>query len=82
MIGNLLLKISGLLESIDAGGKPLLAVAKAKNKNAALRNWLEALDVWGSYTPLTPTSDTKIDSARARSLEKLEKARQEIKLCI
>jgi hypothetical protein len=79
LIGSLLLKVSSVLDSLDAGGKPLLAVARAKDKPAALRNWLAALDVWGSYTPITPTSDTNVDSTRARSLEKLELVRTEIK---
>jgi hypothetical protein len=52
LISSLLLKISALLDSLDAGGKPLLAVAKARNKQTALQNWLCVLDVWGSYIPI------------------------------
>jgi len=78
LIGNLLLKISALLDSLDAGGKPLIAVAKAKDKLGALKNWLVSLDIWGSYTPLAPSIDTSLEVSRARSLDKLEKTRQEI----
>ena len=75
LIGNLLLKVSALLDSLDAGGKPLIAIAKAKDKLGACKNWLISLDVWGSYTPMAPNTDTSLEVSRARSLDKLEKVR-------
>ena len=74
-------RLYGVLDELDAGGKPLTGIYSGKDspKNLsksklALQMWLIVLDVWGSYDG----NSTDIQNSRAKSLSKVQNTIEEL----
>lgn len=74
-ITNLLCRIFTVLDSLDAGGKPLSHIYMHKPRLFSLKLWLVVLDVYGSYLPLLPD---EIGNSRNKSVAKLKESAEEL----
>ena len=61
-ISQVFLRINGVLERLDAGGKPLIEVVKTNFSRFSLAMWIGALDLWGS-APVSYSRETFESSA-------------------
>ena len=75
-VNSLLFRIYTVLDSIDAGGKPLSSISLEKNSLLSLKLWIMVLDIWGSYLPI---ESININLTRINAVEKLQESIIELK---
>jgi hypothetical protein len=78
-VNSLLHRVFAIVDGIDSGGKPLSAVGMDSDPFLSVKLWLMVLDVWGSFYPLEPS---EINITRAKALEKLQEATNELKCVV
>jgi len=74
VVSYVLEKLFGVLEVLDAGGKPITSISFDKNKDISLSMWLIVFEIWGSFLPLIP----EINGHRARTIQKIKNTVEEL----
>ncbi|CAG9310833.1 unnamed protein product [Blepharisma stoltei] len=74
VVSYVLEKLFGVLDVLDAGGKPIANIVFDKDRKYSLNLWLIVLEIWGSYLPLNPD----INDYAGRTIQKIKNTIEEM----